>query len=350
VVGSVDGSIWTITQDSSLRQFEIKTQRRITEGGLSHAHLALIDEYKAVMMVPERYEDFKNGDRFTRAIPGDYTRVAADPRGSGDILLWKSGSTLDFPMILRTAHNNEEFALEKLSMRYPVRSASLFENRALFLDTAGNITVIASDTGDVLFTFPSAGALDAAFLDRDTVVIARSAVSGPPLLQSVAIATGETVPLVYPGQVAPRLYRGGSALYAAVVDQGGVPVWTTIIQVNQVNPVLSPRVARIAGEDTTFGIAESDGILAVTLGGEGATLYLPEPASFPRSAGLPLRLVPVAATGEAGPRFISIDSEGNVVWYDGKTGALLSTLHVYDSEWVLERADGQLLRGTIYTP
>jgi hypothetical protein len=218
-------------------------------------------------------------------------------------------------------------------------------DEALFLDSAGTVTVMNLKTGEAVFTFSSVGSLDAAFLDRGNLIVGRSAVSGNSPFLMVNTATGETVPLAYSSAIGARVYRGrGGMVYGAVIDQGLEGAVTALIRIDTVNAALSERLVEYQGEDTLVDLAESGGVLASTVGGDGATLYKsPGVYSFERGPGLPLRLI------DGDFCFVVLDGEGNIAWHDPDTGKLLALFRIYGDRWIMETRgplrEGPVIRG-----
>jgi hypothetical protein len=236
-------------------------------------------------------------------------------------------------------------------------AAALRNNRILFLDAAGNISILSSPTGRTENTLFLRGALDAVFIDDENILLGRSGSSGEGPFFKMNIRTGETVPLSYPASVGVRVYQGGSGTSygAAIVAGGGLSTLsslkTVLLSLNLQYPANSSVLAEYQGEDTDLSLAECGGIPAATLGGDGAVLYTsqgemslsPEILPFTRSPGLPRRLE------DGGQSFIVVDSAGNLVWHDSHSAEIRAILRLYEEEWVLERSDGNLIRGRLTT-
>jgi hypothetical protein len=159
----------------------------------------------------------------------------------------------------------------------------------------------------------------------------------------INIRTGETVPVSWPSQAGIMVYRGGSGkIYGAAIDQTDTTLRTSIIELNISNQSLSRSIVEYLGEDTLFQAAETEASLASTLGGDGASLYNSfGMIHFERTTGLPSGL-----TG-GGIYFITVDKEGSISWHDSTTGALKAIFKLYKNEWILEKADGFTVSGTI---
>jgi outer membrane protein assembly factor BamB len=346
IMGTADGRVWSMTQNGVARAFSSTERVVVREIGASGESLGLITANNFTGFIPLDFDEFIDGEPLLLENAELYTAITAGPGESGasfgTFLFWQADGGRAAP-VLRRYPGDWRVGLDNVSRQFPLRSAAVLNNQALFLDSVGNITVIALGTGEVRFSFSAAGALDAAFLDDRNIVIGRSAVLGSTPFLKVDITTGETVPLAYSAVIGARIYRGESgALYGAAVSGGTGNVRTGILRLNTADPARSVRLVEYQGEDTGFGIAESGGSLASTIGGDGATLYGARGlVAFDRTPGLPLRLI------NGGDRFITLDAEGSVCWHDNQSGELLALLRFYPTEWILEQADGQIKRGRI---
>jgi hypothetical protein len=367
-LGTAGGTIWTLAANGSPRAMTAANQLRVREAGASGAVLAFIGENTDMGFIPLDYRELEDDGVILLEKPENYTRIAANPRrdaqSPGTFLFWQPDNTQRLPMVRRIAGaaprsspenagsdsrdgiDDSRIILNKLSLRFPLRSASILGDHALFLDSAGNVSVVSLSTGNSVFSFSSMGSLDAAFIDEKNIIIGRSAISGNTPFLMVNIETGETVPLAYPASIGARVYRGISgAVYGATVDGTAGNPKTSILRLNLYNAGLSSPLVEYQGEDTSFGIAECAGALASTIGGDGATLYRAGAfISFERSPGLPIRLI----NGDS--YFITIDEDGNISWHESHSGGLLALLRLYESEWILEKAGGRTLRGKIIRP
>ncbi|MDR0758779.1 MAG: WD40 repeat domain-containing protein [Treponema sp.] len=337
-LGTSDGRIWSLAENGTARAFASMEQIAVREAGASGRNLGLITANNFLGFLPLNFEEFIDQEPIVLENAGQYTHIAAEiaphvPYGA--FLFWQSEGGRQVPLV-REYPGGGRLTLDQVPLQFPLRSAAVLGNLALFLDAVGNITVVSLDTGDLRFSFFAAGALDAAFMDARNIVIGRSAVLGNTPFLKVDITTGETVPLAYPAAIGARIYRSeNGALYGAAVTSGTDGIRTSILRLDTANPSRSARLVEYQGEDTGFGIAESGGVLASTIGGDGVTLYgALGLIAFERSPGLPLRLI------NGGNRFITLDAEGSVVWYDNQTGELLALLRFYPGEWVLEQRDG----------
>jgi hypothetical protein len=343
-LGTGDGRVWILNQNGSPRSMAVRYQRRILEAAVSRSNLAFLDTEDFLAFIPRDYTLFRNNEPLRIERNGGYTRIASDPESYGGgperFLLWQGENTRTFP-VLRTGGN--VFVLDKLSLRFPIISAALLGEKALFLDFTGNITVLSAITGDIIFSFSSSRSMDAAFLDEENIILGRGALTGNTPFLAVNIETGETLPISYPSAIGAKVYRSsGGTIYGAAIDQEPGNPKTAIVRINPSNPSFLTSLIEYQGEDTLFGIAESEGILASTLGGDGATLYGPGGIyALERGPGLPVRLI------EGGNYFIALDNEGNISWHDPQSGKLLALFRLYDEEWILERPGASPLRGPV---
>jgi hypothetical protein len=364
-LGTSDGRVYLLSPSGTSRPMASTEQIPVREAAASGPVLAFILEGDLTGFIPLDYTALRAGSPVYLTSAESYTRIVSDPGNNangrsgkntgtsvspGTFLYWQDNNQRSTPVIKTVTpgasqasfRESSRTSLDKFSMPFPIRSASILGDQALFLDSAGNLVVFSlesidsTETGTMVFSFSSAGALDAAFLDPWNIIIGRSAVSGNTPFLRINITTGETVPLAYPASIGVRLYRGGSgAMYGAAIDESGDTMKTVILRLNPSNLPQSVRMVEYQGEDTAFGIAENAVAMASTIGGDGALLYGGQGfVSFERSPGLPVRLI------NGGNRFIAIDEEGNISWHDGVTGELLALLRIYKNEWVLRTKDG----------
>ncbi|MDR3145491.1 MAG: WD40 repeat domain-containing protein [Treponema sp.] len=366
VLGTANGSAVSVGRNGSLRVLSTAKRIRVREAGASGGILAFINENSTAGFIPLDFTAIAGNDTIALERCENFTRIGEAPDdpgaagGSGAaFLFWQADTTRHAPVLRRIPGKAEgradgnggtaraltmrdirqaltgsaRLVLDKLPMRFPLRSVSVLDGDILFLDSVGTIRVLSAETGDEIFSFSAAGSLDAAFLDRNNIVIGRSAVSGNTPFLRVSIETGETVPLAYPASIGARIYRGASGtLYGAAIDGSSSTAKTGILRIDPLRPAASLRLMEYQGEDTGFGIVECGGALASTLGGDGAGLYSSRGfIPFERSPGLPVRLV------NGGGHFITIDADGNISWHENQTGKLRALLRLYENTWVLEQ-------------
>ncbi|MDR1430421.1 MAG: WD40 repeat domain-containing protein [Spirochaetaceae bacterium] len=349
ILGGSDGLVRVLDSSGSVRILGVRAQYQIHEGAVSGNTLAVLNRNGSFALLPLDYGDFSPGMRINFSGAGSYNRIASDPHyGEGEetesgrpaFLLWNSENARSVPSLRFLSGPARN--LDKLALRFGLRSVSVLGNRALFLDVMGNVFMVSLESGDIVYRYSSMGALDAVLAGEKTIILGRSGASTPFLM--VDTENGETVPLAYPADIGARLYRGGDgAVYAVVVDRSSGEFKTSVILLDTIDPPSSKPLLEYQGEDTALGLAECGGSLASTLGGDGATLFGPRGfTAFERAPGLPDRLI-------GGRRFIiAIDGDGSIVWHDKDTGAILASLRLYRNEWILDTGyAGTLLRGSV---
>ncbi|MDR0487500.1 MAG: WD40 repeat domain-containing protein [Treponema sp.] len=351
-LGTEQGTLWLINRTSA-RVLDTGNPLRIIDTSASSNAIAFISADGALGYIPLDYTQLKNNDTLIFEDAGNYTRVLSDPAGESRFILWLPGTNRTIPVVktlldLPKDCHTSEFFLDRLSLRFPVRSAAVMGGSILFLDTAGTVSILNIESGQTGFSYNAPGSVDAAFIDRNTIILGRSASGGNTPFLTVNILTGETVPLAYPAVAGLRVHKGsGGAVYGAVVNQSGTSVQTSIIRLDTGNPSRSEKLVDYAGEDSSFAMAESGGNLASTLGGSGAAILMNAGAvrgnngvtrSFERSAGLPVKII-------NGSRwFIVLDGEGCIAWHDNRTGKLLAVFKLSARSWNLE-TDGEVIGG-----
>jgi hypothetical protein len=332
-LGSAGGIVLLQESNGVLKPLETKKQQIIAEAAVGRNLIAFLTGDGRLGYIPLNFSFLKNGSALRLENAGGYTRLAPVTGGEGDrFILWNDTG----------ARLNRGPVFDKLPRRSSIRSVSALGDKGLFLDSVGNISVLSLNTGDLVFSFSSIGAMDAAFLNDHGIVLGRGALSGNSPFLMIDTATGETLPLPYPATAGALLYRGASGVvYAATVDEkeGGV---TSVIRLDPLDPPRSPRLVEYRGEDTVFSIAEAGGILASTLGNGEAAAYTPRGmVSFERGAGIPRSLM----GGEA--YFIVLDTDGNISWHDPENGGMLAAFRLYETEWSLGSLEFGLARGKV---
>ena len=341
-LGTADGRVMTFNKNGAAKLMDTRNQIRIEETASSSAALAFRTEKSELGFIPLDYTELKQRAVIYTEDCGLYTSITA---GNSEFILWQSQNTRSFPLIKYIVEMPErgsvsEAYFTRLSLRFPLRSVSIYENLYLFMDTVGNITVINQDTTDVVFTYVSSGAQDAVFIDDQNILIGRSANQGSRAFVMVNIITGETVPLPLSAAMGTKVYRGASGeLYGAAISNN---YRTSLISINTSNPARSYDLAEIESEDPNFAMAESLGVLAAAIGGEKASLFRtdglinPVPAALERSSGFPVLLE------NSGDTIISADSDGNICWHDPLTGKILAVFRLFTDSWTLETPEATI--------
>jgi len=361
VLGTSAGSLVLAGMNGPGRALAVKAQTYITDAAVSGSTIAFLAENGTMGFIPLDYSRFPAG----KTIPIEqnkeaYNRItafAAEENDSGDqFIFWQDKNTRTYPVIRSAGPNSKRLTLSDITFRSPIRSAVSFGGKILFLDSTGNLSVVSPFNTDKgrpnerrPFTFFSVGLMDAAFIDRNRLIIGRSTVSGNTPFLLINVNTGETVPLSYPIQAGVTMYRGTSgSIYAAAVSSrsGGMDhennpstadtgVKTSILFLDLANIAGSISLVNFQGEDTQFSLAESPGgtagSLAATIGGEGAAIYSGDGVQqLERTAGLPLKLF------DGGQRLISLDRDGNICWYENYSGKLLAVFRLHPDGWTLQ--------------
>ncbi|MDR1108649.1 MAG: WD40 repeat domain-containing protein [Spirochaetaceae bacterium] len=369
VLGSADGKVWSVDQRGRIRVLDAALQLPLRDTAVSGGVLAFIGDSGGVLgggasgsfgVLPLDYTAFKNKGTLWLEGAGNYTRITAaperNPHGPGRFLLWRSEGDGDIPaspiknipvpVMDRDVSGISKEAdgtgnLPALQPGGKLLSVSLLGERVLFLDSRGNITITSLNTEPNRYSLFFPGALDAAFLDEENIIIGRSTGSGGSPFVKLNIRDGETVALDYPSAVGIRVYRSAEgAIYGglALLDSGNVK--TAIAKLDISMPDRSVLLMEYPGEDADFDMAEANDTLASTLGEEGAFMYRAGgPVPFERNPGLPVRLF----TGIN--CFLAIDQDGTITWHDVESGKRLALLRLYERQWFLEKADGSRLSG-----
>jgi outer membrane protein assembly factor BamB len=305
-------------------------QSRIIEIAAGKRNIALLTENGDLCFIPLDYRLFASNriQNLTLVKKENYSSITYLSNNTDEdrFILWQSLNTRNAPQLITTGNSE---SLNSLTGRFPLRSISSMNDKLLVLDTSGNLSVrnINNLSQRADFTFNSAGANDAVFVNDENIIIARSAVNSSPFI-SVNLRTGETLPVNYNAQAAFAVYHAKSGkLYAEVIERGADRFKTTVIDLlpNRV-PV---KIFEYPAEANYLSIAESAGRLAVACDNEGAVLYANRTVNFERTKGLPLKLI------GCDNFFLSLDSEGNIAWHNNTNGRLLAVFSLYSEKWSL---------------
>jgi len=356
VLGTSAGSIVFTGMNGQARTLSVKAQTDITDAAVSGSTIAFLAENGTMGFIPLDYSRFPAGKSISieqnKEAYNHVTAFAAEENDSGgQFIFWHDRNAKTQPLIRSDGPSGKKTTLSDITFRSPVRSVISFGGKILFLDSTGNLSVVSPfDTKKSrLFTFFSVGLMDAAFVDRNRIIIGRSAVSGNTPFLTINVNTGETVPLPYPSQAGVTMYRGASgSIYAVAVSRQSsdtdrernssaaeAGVKTSIMHLDITNITASISLVDFQGEDTQFSLAESPGgiagSLAATIGGEGAAIYSGGGVRpLERTAGLPLKLF------DGGYNLISLDGDGNICWYDNFNGKLLAVFRLHPDGWTLQ--------------
>ncbi|MDR0707811.1 MAG: hypothetical protein LBF60_08045 [Treponema sp.] len=260
----------------------------------------------------------------------NFTRISAAEDG---FILWSEDRKR--PHYLTIDGSYAELSYQS---KFPLRTVTAFNGKALFLDSVGEITALSLETNKSVFLFSSAGSLDAAFLDDRNLIVGRGDGIAPFL--KVNLATSETVPLAYPApaiagtMVGARVYRSASgAVYGGIVSNERGEWKTILIRLDMSNTAQSPVLMEAPGEKLAFAFAETGGTAASTLL-DGRAVAVGEDGTYTaleQKGGFPVHLV------DGGNFFVSVDTDGVISWHDPQTGLLSAQFRLYEDEWTLEQ-------------
>jgi hypothetical protein len=360
-IGAGGGELLLLNPDSpNFVPLRVKEQTRITELAAGEESIAFLAGEGALGFIPLDFLEL--GDGFFLALEnnGGYTRLSAvdspglPPENStgaryGDrFILWQDRSPLPSP-VLRPAKAGAAVPLSlpgnsgpggPAARAFPLRSVSALGGRGLFLDTGGNVSALSLADGGVQYAESSAGSMDAAFINQDSIILGRGSSADPFLM--IDIRTRETVPVPYPAAIGTRVYRSPSGtIYGAAVEETPAGLRTSIIRIDPQDPSSPARLVEYLGEDAGLSIAEADNFMASTLGGAG--IYRPwGMLGLERGPAIPVQIA------GGGMYFIVLDAEGGISWHDPRTGEMLALFRLYEDEWTLGIAGAAgLLRGGV---
>ena len=351
-LGTAAGSLVLAGMNGRLYNPAAREKINISEAEVSGQVIAFLAENRTMGFIPLQYNQLTPGRTIrieqNQESYNHITAYAETQNPDGQFVLWQDNNIRTLPVIWRSSPRNEKQPLSDISFRSPVRSADSLGGKLLFLDSTGNITVIAPLDPEKKrpFSFFSVGLLDAVFVDSNRIIIGRSAVSGNTPFMMINLDTGETVPLPYSSQAGVTLRRGASgSIYAAAISPMAASrpssageadeTRTSILHLNLANIADSGTIVNFQGEDTQFSLAESPGgaagSLAATIGGEGAAIYTAgDIQHLDRTSGLPLKLI------DGGSFLISLDRDGSICWHDSHDGKLLAIFRLHSGGWILQ--------------
>ncbi|MDR0497614.1 MAG: hypothetical protein LBH42_08375, partial [Treponema sp.] len=345
-LGTGRGEVWLVNRNGE-RAMDTAEPERITDAAVSSSAIAFITNSGNVGYIPLDYSRLRQGDTVTLEDAEGYTNITGH---ESRFLFWNSKQAT--PMLKSLSGppieaNTSRFLLDKLAMRFPLRSAAMLDNKILFLNTAGTVSVLDQETGDLLFTNSAAGSINAAFINQNSIIIGRSAAAGNTPFMAKNITTGETVHLPYPAFMGSHIYRSASgSIYAFALSQSDRIILSSIILLNTSNPANSEILVTYNGESPFFSMAESANNLAYSFGNGGIILRPDRKSTVPmqRSVGLPVKIL------SGGRWFIILDGEGGIAWHNNQTGRLEAVFRLYPlanpAQWVLERS-GTFIQGKI---
>jgi hypothetical protein len=345
-LGAVDGGVWifgaTHTEPQPMNKV---TPIRISSVAVSGDSLAFLTEDQQMSILSLDYYLLRDRNTIFLESSRGNTHISGDPSTNGRFLFWQSNDTRSYPILVSAAGAPErtDVILGRLALRNPLRFASLLDNQILFLDSAGNITLLSTETGSSKFTYTATDPLDISFWDSENVIIGHASLSQNAPFLLVNTITEETVPFSYPATVGAKLYRSAEGLvYGGVVEGSSDSATTALLLLDIENPEASRRLVEYQGEDTTFIIAQSGSAVASTIGGNGPTLHSNRGfVAFERTPSLPVNLLGSAKY------FVVLGQDGSISWHNNASGSLLARLRLLETEWILETADRGIIRGPL---
>lgn len=326
---SAGGNVLLIDPQNTIYPMAASFQTRITEIAQTGNSIAFLTENNKLFFLPLDYSLLQRNQNLPFTPHNGYTRITPlSPDASTDqFILWQNANTQYAPQIIHPDYSDSGFIIN-LSGRYPLRAISSKDDKILFLNASGNLSVYDRNnmSAGAAFTFSSIGAIDAIFTDSETMLLCRSVISGSSPLLFVNIKTGETVPVSYSAQAGIMSYAGNSGnIYASVVQRDIDGVKTKVLSLSNTG---GTRVLYEYPGETHISVAEISGIPAVACGNEGAFIFAEEIIKLSRTEGLPEKLL-------GSEKFIlCLDSEGNISWNDNK-GKLLAVFRLFEDRWTL---------------
>jgi hypothetical protein len=351
VIGTQEGELLPLNPASSYAiPLGVKKQTRITELAAGGKSIAFLAGERAIGFIPLDFYKLRDGFSLSLEDNGGYTRLTAVDASPGEpagaptpsfdrFIFWQDRSPLPYPALRPAENGAGSLPLPGNSggssaRAFPLRSVSALGDQGLFLDAGGNVSVISLTNAKTRYTESSAGSIDAAFINQDSIILGRGSSADPFLM--IDTRTRETVPIPYSAAIGTYVYRGPSGtIYGAAVEETAEGLRTSIVRIDPQDPANSARLVEYPGEDPGLSIAEADGLMASTLGGM---------ISLERGPAIPLRI----AGGDI--YFIVLDAEGGISWHDPQTGKMLALFRLHEDEWTLGIAGSGLLRGGIIAP
>ena len=357
-LGTSEGELW-LSLRSGARRLTYGEPLALNDIAVSSRTIAILTENHRLGFIPLDYNlilqstSLRGGNTllFQDFSSEGFNTLISDPGENSEycsFLAWQRNSNFAPPLLVNyhwdvlqeygnyiySFHTYNSPLFNNLPLRLPLRSASLYNGKIMFLDNTGTVTIYNRDTGVMDFTYNASGSMDADFIDQDNIILGRIASMGSAPFMTMNIITGETIQLNLNGLIGMQVYRGRSGnIYGTMINQIQGNVQTSVVKMDLVNPNISERILDYHGEDSSVSIAESNGNLASSLGGGSAILRgenQTDLSYLERSAGLPIKIL------DGGLYFIVLDSEGNITWHDNNTGKLLALFRLNRDSWVLE--------------
>jgi hypothetical protein len=326
--GTEDGNLWAGARE--FVKLETKEHHRISSAAVSGDGVLLISAQETLGRLPVNFHGVT--DIFFTDAP--YTNIAATEKG---FVLWREDDGSIPPIFTSAESGSPDVELERPDARIPLRSVSTLGDKALLLDTIGNISIVSLTTGRKTFLFSSMGAMDAVFLDEKNILIGRGDSSGATPFLKVDVQTGETVSIPFPANVGVKVYKGKSGgLFGAAITKDENGTKTVIVKLDLSNSKASSVIAEYPGEHIEASFVEVDGFVTAAIGESVVVRFavsfdddVPFFGTLEQGSGFPVYFI------EANDFLLSIDGEGLLSWRDPKTGNLLAQLYLFDESWII---------------
>jgi len=351
-----EGKLFLLEQNK-VTLFASGFQKQITEIAVGEKTIAFFCDDGKLSILPLDYKLIDSSFSLKSGGYNNYEKITSFTAADKDYyIIWQTASTRNPPQLIAVNHaeiESESPQTRNLSFiiaRSPLRSISVYNNKFLTLDTAGNISIRALDTiigssnsTKTDFTFSSPGAINASFINNDYIIVSSSVVNNSSPFLSVNTRTGETVPYSFKVHAGLMIYPGKSgSIYAAAIEQKNTlnTIFFNITSSNQEN-----RIMEYHGEAHHYTITESQDRLIIACDSEGIAAFKNsaagdrEKSNFERTSGLPVSLYSYE------DKLICLDSEGNIAWY-GLNGRILAVFSITGNRWALDiRQSGQQSSG-----
>jgi WD40 repeat protein len=331
--GTQDGGILTVEQNGRLTNMSYNRQLRVIDIAASSTHIAFLTEDGFLGYIPLDYNSIKNHE-ITLSEKKQYSRITAlNGSHDGQFILWRADRTQIQPLLINEKTENY---ITFSGRTFPLRSISSLDNKILFLDSGGNLSVFnADDLAKTLFTFSSAGAIDADFINANNIIFSRSVISGNSPFLRVNTVTGETVSLNFPAEAGISVLRGSSGkLYAAAVSNNYYGNKTVVLRLGTSDVSV---IKEFPGEEH-LSVAEIHGNPVIASSNENTAIYGEKTIILERTDGLTQKLTAL------GKYLVSLDTEGNITWFDGEKGSILAVLKLYANNWIINNAQKGVIR------
>ena len=349
VFSSTDGKIFLLGQQNRIIPFESSFQKPITEIAAGEKTIAFFSDNGYLSIIPAEYNLINGSFVLKSNRYNNYNKISSFCASNNDYyIIWQNSNTRNAPQLLTVTVNEQKEVstqtrnLNFLIGRFPLRVISVYNNKLLTLDSGGNLTIRNIDaitgTGNTSrtdFTFTSVGAIDAAFINNDYIMISRSVTNNSSPFLSVNTRTGETIQYAFQVQAGLTVYAGKSGnIYAAAAEQKDT---LNTIFLNISTPSQESRIMEYYGEAHNITITESNERLIIACDSEGIAIFSNQNkrSNFERTNGLPVRLYPY------GNNFLCLDTEGNITWHD-INGKILSTFSLRENQWSLTSSERKI--------